>query len=107
MTSGRTGARRASKRRRPGVWVAAVVLLLGAGAAGVVGLYLMSAAIDFGELARNGQEAAWWFMSAASLGALVCLVLLLVLVARALYAVGILSDYRPRRAAVRRRARSR
>ncbi len=107
MTSGRTGTRRASKRSRPGAVLAAIVLVLGAGAAGAVGVYLVSAATDFGALARGGQEEAWWFAFAASLGALVCLLLLLVLVVRALYALGIISDYRPRRAAVRRRARSR
>lgn len=111
MASGSPGTRRASKDDRPGTTsghlFAAVALLLGAGAAGAVGGYLATAAIDFGRLGRDGQGTAWWFMVVALLGVLVCLMLLLVLVARALYALGIISEYRPRRAAVRRRTRSR
>ena len=78
---------------------------LGVGAivTAVAWFYLVGAAIDFGVLAVHGQALAWVFASGASLGAVVCLVLLLTLVGRALRELGFLSDYRPRRAAERHR----
>lgn len=70
---------------------------------GVAWVYLVGAAIDFGVLAVHGEGSAWAFTLGASLGAVVCLVLMLALVGRGLRALGLLSDYRPRRAAARRR----
>lgn len=72
---------------------------------GVAWFYLVGAAIDFGVLGRNGQDRAWLFTAASSLGAIVCLVLFLALVGRGLRTLGFISDYQPRRAAARRRAR--
>ena len=79
-------------------------LTVGAILTGTAWLYLVRAAIEFGVLARNGQSSAWLFTGAASLGAVVCLVLFLALVGRGLRTLGFLSDYKPRRAAARRKA---
>lgn len=87
-------------RKTPRVLLAALVL--GAVASGVAWYFLVGAAIEFGRLARRGQSEAWVFTGAATLGATVCLLLVLVLGARALTALGILSDYRPRRASGKR-----
>lgn len=80
-------------------------LAIGAILTGVSWTYLVGAAIDFGVLAREGQGSAWLFTGAASLGAIVCLVLFLALVGRGLRTLGFMSDYRPRRAAPARRQR--
>ena len=100
-----TGGRRADRQGLVGSTPlpSVVATLLGAVLSGVAWVYLVRAAIDFGRLARDGQSQAWLFTGAASLGAVVCLFLLLVLVTRALRALGIISDYKPRRAAARRR----
>jgi hypothetical protein len=66
-------------------------------------LYLVGAAIDFGRVALEGHSRAWIFTLAASAGAVVSLILLLVLVTRVLRALGVISDNRPRRAGSRRR----
>lgn len=76
---------------------------LGAVLAAVAWVYLVSSAVDFGRLARHGQPIAWLFTVGASLGAVVCLVLVFVLVARVLRSLGVIRDYKPRRAAARRR----
>ena len=68
-------------------------------------VYLVRSAIAFGRLARGGQGQAWLFTGAASVGATVCALLVIVLLARMLRSLGIISDYKPRRAADRRRAR--
>lgn len=80
-------------------------MLLGAVLSGVAWVYLVRAAIEFGRLARGGQSQAWLFTGAASLGAVVCALLVLVLLTRALRALGLISGYKPRRAASRRRAK--
>jgi hypothetical protein len=46
--------------------------------------YLVYAAIDFGTDARSGDTGAWWFLALASLGAVACLFIGLILVARLL-----------------------
>jgi hypothetical protein len=76
---------------------------VGAVLTAVAWFYLVGAAVDFGVVAVRGQSTAWIFTLGAALGAVVCLVLMLALVGRALRAVGYLSDYKPRRAAARRR----
>jgi hypothetical protein len=48
---------------------------------------LVRAAIDFGSSARSGQSEAWVFLVLATLGAVGCLVLVLVLAGRAVSAV--------------------
>ena len=61
-------------------------------------LFLVKAAIDFGASARDGEDEAWWFLGLAVLGAILCLLLTLVLIGRALMAAGLISDVKPRRA---------
>jgi hypothetical protein len=54
------------------------------------------AAIDFGGSAREGDTAAWWFLALASLGAVACLFLGLILVSRITRALGITQAPPPR-----------
>jgi hypothetical protein len=68
--------------------------MLGAAVAAVAWVFLVGAAIEFGNAGRAGQVIAWLFALAASFGAVVCLVLVLVLIARALVALGVISDYK-------------
>ena len=52
--------------------------------------YLVYAAIDFGTAARGGSgDSAWMFMALACLGAMACLFVGLLLVARLMRALGI------------------
>ncbi len=51
--------------------------------------YLVYAAIDFGASARDGESQAWWFLALASLGAVVCLFVGLLLIARLMRLVGV------------------
>jgi hypothetical protein len=44
--------------------------------------YLVKAAIDFGTTARGGESQAWTYLGLASLGAVACLFIGLMLVAR-------------------------
>ena len=54
--------------------------------------YLVYAAIDFGTAARSGSgSSAWTFMALACLGAIACLFVGLLLVARLMRALGITS----------------
>ena len=53
--------------------------------------YLVYAAIDFGTAARGGSYSAWTFMGLACLGAIACLFVGLLLVARLMRALGITS----------------
>jgi hypothetical protein len=52
--------------------------------------YLVYAAIDFGAEARGGEGGAWWFLGLASLGAVACLFVGLLLVARLLRMLGVI-----------------
>ncbi len=79
-----------------------VLLALGAILAGVAWVYLVRAAIEFGRLARGGDQMAWAFTAAATLGATVCLLLLFVLGSRVLVTLGLVSEYKPRRSAGKR-----
>jgi hypothetical protein len=54
--------------------------------------YLVKAAIDFGTSARGGDAAAWAFLGLASLGAVACLFVGLLLVARITRRLGITRD---------------
>ena len=75
--------------RQPPAFRPLVLVLAAAVTASVVAWgYLVYLAIDFGTSARGGETQAWWFLGVASLGAIVCLFLGLVLVARLLRAVG-------------------
>ena len=51
--------------------------------------YLVYAAIDFGSSARGGDRQAWVFLGLASLGAVACLFIGLMLVARLLRRLGV------------------
>jgi hypothetical protein len=44
--------------------------------------YLVWAAIDFGSTARGGDGRAWWFLALAAVGAVACLFVGLMLIAR-------------------------
>jgi hypothetical protein len=50
--------------------------------------YLVYAAIDFGASARGGDSQAWLFLGLASLGAVACLFIGLMLIARLLRMLG-------------------
>lgn len=50
--------------------------------------YLVKAAIDFGTTARTGKSEAWTYLGLASLGAIACLFIGLMLVARIGRALG-------------------
>lgn len=96
------GRRRAAKRKQGVRRPLLAGLALGAVACGVAWFFLVRAAIDFGRLARSGESVAWAFTVAATIGATACLLLMFILVARVLMALGVVSDYRPRRSAGRR-----
>jgi hypothetical protein len=77
----RAGSRKGAKpprRLRPAVLGYAVGITLAVVAWG----YLVWAAIDFGSKARDGDSQAWWFLGLAALGAVACLFVGLMLVAR-------------------------
>jgi hypothetical protein len=57
--------------------------------------YLVYAAIDFGAEARGGVTRAWWFLGLASLGAVACLFVGLLLIARLLRMLGVLNAEGP------------
>jgi len=84
---GKRAAERRKARFRP------TVLLLALGITGglVAWGYLVRAAIDFGVEARSGNSDAWLFLGLASLGAVACLFIGLMLVARVLRELGITS----------------
>ncbi|GAA4376513.1 hypothetical protein GCM10023146_32120 [Nocardioides caricicola] len=56
-------------------------LALGVTACIVAWGYLVWAAIDFGSSARSGNSTAWWFLATASVGAVACLFVGLMLIA--------------------------
>lgn len=75
-----------------------MLLLLALGITGCVVAwgYLVYAAIDFGSTARGGDSTAWWFLALASVGAVACLFVGLMLVARVLRRLGITRGPEPR-----------
>jgi hypothetical protein len=54
--------------------------------------YLVYAAIDFGTAARGGSSSAWTFMGLACVGAIACLFVGLLLVARLMRVLGITEE---------------
>lgn len=83
----RAGSRRGAKpprRTRPAVLGYALGVTLAVIAWG----YLVWAAIDFGSTARGGDGRAWWFLGLAAVGAVACLFVGLMLVARLARTVG-------------------
>jgi hypothetical protein len=81
--------KRAGPKRKRGVRPALLLLAVGVTAAVVAWGYLVKAAIDFGSTARGGDQDAWMFLAFASLGAVACLFVGLMLVARILRRLGI------------------
>jgi len=96
-----TGRRRAEKVKSPsGIarFRRTPAHLLGALVASAAWLFLVRAAILFGRAARDGNGVLGWvFTAAASLGAVLCLMLVLTLLSRAWSAFAGHSDYQPRR----------
>jgi hypothetical protein len=86
----RAGSRRGPRRKKT---FQPILLLLALGITGCVVAwgYLVYAAIDFGSSARDGDSNAWWFLALASIGAVACLFVGLMLVARVLRRLGITS----------------
>lgn len=74
--------KRAGPRRKRAFQPALLALALGVTVAVVAWGYLVKAAIDFGTAARSGQSDAWWFLGLASVGAVACLFVALMLVSR-------------------------
>ncbi|MEV7430256.1 MULTISPECIES: hypothetical protein [unclassified Nocardioides] len=89
-TGKRAGARRGDKRRA-GFSPRLALLALGITLLVVAWGYLVYAAIDFGATARGGESGAWAFLALASVGAVACLFVGLMLVARLLRELGITS----------------
>jgi len=93
-TGKRAGSRRAAKRRssfRPSLLGLAAAVTLSVVAWG----YLVYAAIDFGSSARGGDSRAWFFLALASVGAVACLFIGLMLISRLLHRLGITGDRTP------------
>jgi hypothetical protein len=104
-TGKRSAGRRVAERTmRTESRLPVAALGLGSVVALVAWWFLVRLAIDFVQLALYGEVLGWVFGGAASLGAVGCLLLVLALGARALRALGLVSDYRPRRAGARRKA---
>ncbi len=95
-SSSRGGARRGAKPQR--AWPPQL-LLLGLGALlSLAGWgFLVWTAIDFGRSARGGDSAKWGLLAAASVGAVACLFLCLLLVTVLLRRLGVLEEKRPHR----------
>lgn len=86
---GQPGKRVGPKRKRSTVTPALLALCAGVTLCVVAWGYLVKAAIDFGTTARAGQSEAWWFLGLASLGAIACLFIGLMLVSRITRRLGI------------------
>lgn len=91
--TGTSGGKRAGSRRgarqRSGFQPALLLLALGVTACIVAWGYLVWAAIDFGSTARGGDTTGWWFLALASVGAVACLFVGLMLVAAITRRLGI------------------
>jgi hypothetical protein len=81
--------KRVGQRRKRQFDTVLLLLALGVTLCVVAWGYLVKAAIDFGVSARGGQSGAWLFLGLASLGAVACLFVGLILVARVLRRLGI------------------
>jgi hypothetical protein len=83
----RAGARRGNRRKAR---FPPVLLLLALGITGCVVAwgYLVYAAVDFGTTARGGDPTAWWFLALASVGAVACLFVGLMLIAMLMRRLG-------------------
>ena len=81
--------KRAAPRSKRSVQPALLGLAVGVTLCVVAWGYLVKAAIDFGATARGGRSEAWWLLGLASLGAIACLFVGLMLVARITRRLGI------------------
>ena len=81
--------KRAGARQKQGFRPVLLALAVGVTASFVAWGYLVYAAIDFGTTARAGDDQAWWFLALASVGAIACLFLTLILVSRISRALGL------------------
>ena len=90
---GQSGGHRGPRARRRSATVLKVLgYLLAVLVSAAAWFFLVRAAIDFGADARRGRDAGWLFMGLASIGAVGCLLLGMVLVVRALTALGLVSS---------------
>lgn len=89
-TGKRAGSRRGARQPRT-LNRSALVLGVGVTLLVVAWGYLVYAAIDFGTAARGGNSSAWTFMALACAGAIACLFVGLLLVARMMRVMGITS----------------
>lgn len=87
--------KRAGPRRKRSFDPALLGLAVGVTLCVVAWGYLVRAAIDFGATARGGKTEAWWFLGVASLGAIACLFVGLLLSARILRRLGVTSGAGP------------
>ncbi|WP_243056602.1 hypothetical protein [Nocardioides sp. SR21] len=91
--TGTSGGKRAGSRRGPrqksGFQPALLGLALAVTGCIVAWGYLVWAAIDFGSTARGGDATAWWFLALASVGAVACLFVGLMLIAAITRRLGI------------------
>lgn len=90
------GRRRAVRKRRP--YLPALVNAAGAATAVAAWVATVIAAVEFGRWAREGDGLGWLFLAIGTVGAIACLLLALVLGVRLLLSLGLLSQYRPKRA---------
>jgi hypothetical protein len=90
-TGKRAGSRRGARQPRT-LNRSALVLGVGVTLLVVAWGYLVYAAIDFGTAARGGNSTAWTFMALACAGAIACLFVGLLLVARMMRVLGITSS---------------
>ena len=88
---GKRAAAKQKARLRPTVLLLALGVTLGVVAWG----YLVKAAIDFGVQARSGTSGAWLFLGLAGVGAVACLFIGLMLIARILRVLGLTSTSAP------------
>ncbi len=87
--SGQRPGRRLGSVRRT------LLLVVGVTVAVIAWGYLVKAAIDFGVQARSGTSGAWVFLGLASLGAVACLFVGLMMVSRLLRELGITRPRHP------------
>jgi len=89
MTAVSSG-KRAGMRQKRGFRPVLLLLAVGITLCVVAWGYLVYAAIDFGSAARHdGDTAAWWYLGVAAIGAVACLFLGFMLVARFARAMGL------------------
>lgn len=92
-----SGGKRAGARQKRGFRPVLLVLALGITFCVVAWGYLVYAAIDFGSTARHdGDSSAWGYLAIAAIGAVACLFLGFMLVARFSRAIGLTAPPEPK-----------